>query len=63
MTRDGTPLRSQKSEWELTDALSAVDEFRHEWGICPTPRGGLFIVGPICDEIGVGPPVRTAPPN
>jgi hypothetical protein len=21
-----------------------------------TPRGGLFIVGPICDEIGVGPP-------
>jgi hypothetical protein len=28
-----------------------------------TPRGGLFIVGPICDEIGVGPPVRTAPPN
>ena len=28
-----------------------------------TPRGGLFIVGPICDEIGVGPPERTAPPN
>jgi hypothetical protein len=26
-----------------------------------TPRGGLFIVGPICDEIGVGPPERTAP--
>jgi hypothetical protein len=23
-----------------------------------TPRGGLFIVGPICDEIGVGPPER-----
>jgi hypothetical protein len=21
-----------------------------------TPRGGLWIVGPICDEIGVGPP-------
>jgi len=28
-----------------------------------TPRGGLFIVGPICDEIGVGPPLTTAPPN
>jgi hypothetical protein len=28
-----------------------------------TPRGGLFIVGPICDEIGVGPPERTAPAN
>jgi hypothetical protein len=23
-----------------------------------TPRGGLFIVGPICDEIGVGPPEK-----
>ena len=23
-----------------------------------TPRGGLFIVGLICDEIGVGPPER-----
>jgi len=67
-----TRPRPRKSEWKLTDALSALDEFpieRVEFSRRPhvgpgedyeAMSHGLFIVGPICDEIGAGPPEHRA---